>query len=201
MEQQVDSSVSSGARSEEINYRPREFLDLRFHFPVELRDDVIIQTAEALSSLISDKVIQTDCISLIGKHASEPVPKFVQIVTQLMESVTTARVEKRVEEMARRWLAKVKQNNDVTGTGVDPAASQYLTPSVNSDGDVSPTSTTRDTHIEPNTRDSSQPGSIDAYSGGLGTSGSSAGPLLETGKRKRPRSNTFGKSPRKVAKT
>jgi len=179
MKQQADSAVSSGVRSEETDYRPREFLDLRFHFPVELRDDVIVQTAEALSSLISDKAIKADCISLIGKHVSESGPKLFQIVNQLMESAATA---KKAEEIARIWLARTRQNNNNTSSSVDPVASQELTPSVNNDADMYSTSTTLDNR-EPNTGGSSQLRSTDANdSVELGTPGSNIGSLLETGK-------------------
>ena len=200
MKQRADSDVLSGTRSEQIDYRPREFLDLRLHFPVELSDRVIVQTAEALSSLISEKGIQADCISLIEKHVSEPVPKLVRIVTQLMESAATTKLDKRVGEMARFWLAKSQQNNKKKGAMVDLTASQYLTPSVSSDADMSSTSPHRVTHIESNTGDSNQPGSVDVYSGELRQSGNSIDSLVETGKRKRPRANTFSRSSQKFAR-
>jgi Caspase domain len=91
------------SQSESFNYRPKEFLDLRLHFPVPLSDEVIIQTAKALSLLITDQRMQADCVSFIRKHTQPNPPELLQITSLLMER---NKLVKRAEEYARLWMAK-----------------------------------------------------------------------------------------------
>lgn len=138
--QQVTNSANS-SQPEQIAIRSREFLDLRFHFPTKLQDNVVAKTAQALSELIVYKKIDADCISLIGSHVSAPMPKMWNVVKQMMEQLAS---ERKKEEYFRRWQNGVKRKKSTRNIGAKSA--QYLTRIENSDVDISPTNGNQDAH-------------------------------------------------------
>jgi hypothetical protein len=88
----------------ESDYQPREYLDLRLHFPIPLKDDVLVEAAQAMSFLISEKKIRADCVSYLGRHVASSEPKLMHITTLLVERHA---MDKRLrEDYARRWLTR-----------------------------------------------------------------------------------------------
>jgi len=117
---EVDTSQQSAAQPV---YPKREYLDLRFHFPVRLCDEVIEETATALNSLISEQNIKADCVSMIGKYLPVAEPKLLGVANLVLEKMAaeamSKKVKKRVENCAKRWLGVLKQKGELNQLEAD----------------------------------------------------------------------------------
>jgi len=101
-------------------HQKREYLDLRFHFPVPLSDSIIKETATALNGLIVDQNIRADCVSLIGRFLPVAEPRLLSVVLEKMASeIVSKNVEKIMEKWGKRWFDVWKQKSELRRLGAN----------------------------------------------------------------------------------
>jgi len=114
-----ETDFSEQSARQEVHQK-REYLDLRFHFPVPLSDSIVKETATALNTLIMDQNIKADCVSLIGRFLPVAEPRLLSVVLEKMASeIVSKNVEKIMEKWGKKWFDLWKQKNELRRQGAN----------------------------------------------------------------------------------